>query len=152
MSDDFFKDLGDSVSRVARNLGEKTEGFIDGQKIRNKSATLQREVDKKFKEMGTILYNRYVGGEIIDEELADICDQITRDKVEIAKCKEDLASIKGRTVCPACGQQVDKGAAFCMFCGVKLDENDVEDAEFVDEEDSSESGETEETEAKTSDE
>ncbi len=117
MTDDFFTEFGETISKTAKDIGTRADSFISGQKIRTKIMSEQRSIDRALEDIGTLIYEKYVNGEAIDESVTALCDEITRRKVTIAKYREKVAKMKGRKVCPACGASVPADAAFCMQCG-----------------------------------
>lgn len=117
MAEDFFAELGETITKTAKDIGSKADGFFESQKIRTKIMSEQRMIDKSLADMGNIIYQKYVDGGAIDEELLPLCEDITQRKVAIAKFREDVAKMKGQKVCAACGATVPSDAAFCMQCG-----------------------------------
>lgn len=106
MNEDLFGSIKQTITETAGAVGKKTEEFVETQKMRNKVRTLQREIRKKYADVGEIVYKRYVDGDSMDEELAE--------------CKESMAAKQGKNVCPACGISNPKDAVFCMYCGTEL--------------------------------
>ena len=137
MADDFFSELGETISKTAKDISTKADSFLEGQKTRTKIATEQRMIDKSMNDMGNMVYKKYVDGEAIDEELTDLCEDITQRKITIAKYRETMAGMKGRKVCPACGASVPAQAAYCMYCGTPCES---EEEEVSDEQPASEEG------------
>ena len=105
--------------------------------------TLQREIRKKYADLGEIVYRRYVDGDMPDEELTGHCEVVMGLQKELAECKESMAAKQGKNVCPACGISNPKDAVFCMYCGAELpgEEEEKEEDWFT-------QGSVEETEEK----
>lgn len=127
MSDDFFMDLGETLSKTAKDITTKADGFFENQKIRTKILSEQRMIDKCMTDIGNILYKKYVDGEAIDEDAMALCEEITKRKVTIANYREDVAKRKGQKVCAACGATVPSEAAFCMQCGAPCEKEEPQD-------------------------
>ena len=53
----------------------------------------------------------------MDEELEAVCQEITRRQTVITGYKEEYARLKGRKICPGCGESIDRSAAYCPKCG-----------------------------------
>lgn len=117
MAEDFFAELGETITKTAKDIGSKADGFFESQKIRTKIMSEQRMIDKSLADIGNIIYQKYVDGGAIDEELLPLCEDITQRKVAIAKFREDVAKMRGQKVCAACGATAPSDAAFCMQCG-----------------------------------
>ena len=133
MAEDFFGNLSKTLKKTVDTVGKKTDEFVEIQKIRTRQHVLEDQIEKNYQDIGQIIYNRYLNGEAFDENLAGICKDITDLEKEIADCKDEVANKRGRVVCPACGANVPKDAAFCMCCGAAMPvkEEKPEDAEFV---------------------
>lgn len=117
MGTDFFDDLGETLSRTARELGERAESLYETQKLRGKISSEERAVSRLMADLGKTLYRMYLkGGELTEEQLA-LCGQIDRHKDIISRYKAEVAGKKGKKICPCCGESVDKYVAFCPFCG-----------------------------------
>lgn len=117
MGNEFFENLGKTLSETARTVGEKTDDFIAIQKLRSHQASLESQVKKSCRDIGMIVYQKFVDGEPFCEEIADICQEIMSLQCEIAECKEKIADKKGKVICPACGADAPKEADYCMRCG-----------------------------------
>ena len=113
--------------------------------MRNKVRTLQREIRKKYADLGEIVYRRYVDGDTPDEELTGHCEVVMGLQKELAECKESMAAKQGKNVCPACGISNPKDAVFCMYCGAELP-GEEEEKEGKEPEKESEEVQKEETE------
>ena len=120
MNEDLFGSIKQTITETAGAVGKKTEEFVETQKMRNKVRTLQREIRKKYADVGEIVYKRYVDGDTMDEELTGHCEVVMGLQKELAECKESMAAKQGKNVCPACGISNPKDAVFCMYCGTEL--------------------------------
>lgn len=117
MGTDFFDELGETLTRTARELGERAEQIYETQKIRNKISAEERIVDKLMEDMGNILYRRYKSEEAIDEELLTICEEIDQHLLKVKEYKANAADVRGKKICPSCDKAVDKEVSFCPYCG-----------------------------------
>lgn len=117
MGTEFFDELGETITRTAKELGERAEMLYESQKIRNKLSGEDRIIDKIMADLGNLIYKRYSNGEAMDEELGALCEEIDQHMQKIAEYKEAMANLKGQKICPGCQKAVDKEVAFCPFCG-----------------------------------
>lgn len=117
MGTDFFDDLGETLSRTAREFGERAESLYETQKLRGKISVEERAVTKLMADLGRTLYRTYMKGEELTEEQMSLCSQIDRHKDVISRYKAEMAGKKGKKICPCCGESVDQYAAFCPYCG-----------------------------------
>lgn len=120
MNEDFFDNLRQTITGTAEAVGKKTEDIVEIQKLRSRIRNAQRNVEVDYKKLGETIYQRYVSGEVLDEELEQVCDLIMDLQKEIAAFKEELANRRGQIVCTACGSGNPRDAVFCMHCGAVI--------------------------------
>ena len=132
MGTDFLDELGETLTRTARGIGEKAESFYETQKIRNKIASESRIIDKIMADLGNILYRKYQDGEALDAEQKTLCEQIDQHMERIARYKDALADRKGQKICSCCERSMDQDAVFCPYCGTACTVQEEEKPEEVD--------------------
>lgn len=130
MGEDFFENLRQTITGTAEVVGKRTEEIVEIQKLRSRIRTAQRNIEAGYTKLGELIYLRFVDGEQMDGEVAQICDEIMEYQKKIALCKEDLAEKKGQNICPVCGSANPKDAAYCMKCGTMLAVDDTEEEEI----------------------
>lgn len=128
MGTDFFDELGETLTRTAKELGERAELIYGTQKLRNKIASERRIIDKTMADLGNILYKSYTSGAELDENQRRLCEQIDQHFEEIEKCKESMANLRGKKICPSCKETVDRSVAFCPHCGASCPDPEPESA------------------------
>lgn len=129
MGEDFFDGLRQTITETAEVVSKKTEELVEMQKLRSRIRNAQRDVQQEYKKIGEMMYRRFVDGEVMDEEMALVCEHIMDLKNQEAGYKEELANKKGRYICPACGSSNPKDAAFCMHCGTVMPKEEPEQEE-----------------------
>lgn len=127
MADDFFTEFGETLHQAAKEFSAKTDNFFESQKARNKINGEQKQIDQCLKDIGNIIYKKFVNGEPMHEEVAALCEEITEHKVAIAKMKENMARKKGEKICANCGAALPKDAQFCLRCGAECKEEPEEE-------------------------
>ena len=125
-NEDFFESLRQTITDTAEVVGKKTEDLVEIQKLRSRIRNAQRSMETDYKKLGEIIYQRYIGGAVLDEELADVCGLIMELQKETASYKEELASRRGQNICPVCGNGNPRDAAFCMQCGAQIPKSEPE--------------------------
>lgn len=146
MGKDFFDGLGTAISRTARELGGKAENLYESQKMKNRIAGEERQIQKIMAEIGRIIYKRYLDGAPLEDAQRILCEQIDQRMDKIADYKEGLAGVRGRKICPSCGSSVEGNASFCPHCGAACTVREAEeDAGDVVEAAAEEAEHTEET-------
>lgn len=126
MGRDFFDGLGEAISKTARELGGRAENIYETQKMKNKIAGEERQIQKIMADLGKILYKRYLDGVPVEEAQRVLCEQVDQRMERISRLKEGLAGVKGRKICPSCGSSVDGDAAFCSHCGAACPTRETE--------------------------
>lgn len=117
MANDFFDELGMTISKKAKDLGGKAETLYETQKIRNKMNSEEKVADKIKFDLGNLIYQRYADGSAVDGEVGALCEEISQHLQRAAAYREEAASLKGQKICPSCQKSVDKVASFCPYCG-----------------------------------
>lgn len=117
MGTDFFDELGETLSRTAREFGERAGSLYETQKLRTKIAGEEHAVNKAMAELGKTLYRAYRNGQELTEEQNGWCEQIDQHKEIISRYKAEMAGKKGKKICPSCGEAVDLSVSFCPYCG-----------------------------------
>lgn len=129
MPDINFDDFSKTISNAAETVGKKTELFLEIQKMKSQIHSAKRAVEKSYKDLGELIYQRYDAGEGVDSEVALICEDISQMKAVISELKEELALKRGRKICPVCQAEVAAESVYCMKCGSKIvaeqDDRDV---------------------------
>ena len=128
MGTEFFDELGETITRTAKELGERAEMLYESQRIRNKLAGEERIIDKVMADLGNLIYKRYSDGETVDEELCVLCEEIDQHMQKIAEYKEAMAGMRGQKICPSCQKAVDKDVSFCPYCGAACPTPEPEEA------------------------
>lgn len=126
MASDFFDELGMTISKKAKDLGEKAETLYETQKIRNKMNGEEKAADKIKYDLGNLIYQRYADGSAVDGEVGALCEEISQHLQRAAAYREEAASLKGQKICPSCQKAVDKTAAFCPYCGATCPSSEPE--------------------------
>ena len=121
MSDDFFGDLGKSISRVTQKAMNRTGDLFETTKINAQITSEQREIEKLYAKIGAIIYRKIENGKMeADEDIASIVDDIRAHAGHLASRRKALAGVKRMRVCPACGELIATDVAFCPKCGTPV--------------------------------
>ncbi|MBU5481079.1 zinc ribbon domain-containing protein [Blautia sp. MSJ-19] len=130
MAKDFFGNLGETLTKTAKELSGRAEEVYETQRLKNKIAGEERQVEKAMADLGRIIYKRYKEEIPVDDAQKAICEQIDQRMEQIGKYKEDISDLKIRSkrFCPACGSQIEKEAAFCSHCGAACPTEEPEEA------------------------
>lgn len=128
-----FENLKANLSNVAKKTGEvagkavKIGGEVAEKAVKKGSEVAEiaklnislkeKEVELKklFAELGELCYSK-ADDSALAAKIVDIDD--VKSAIEVLK--QDIAEANGKIRC-ICGKEVDKDAAFCQFCGAKIE-------------------------------
>lgn len=92
---DFFEDWGKRISDAASELGKRTEDTLEIQRIKSEIRSLNRGNDRDYLDIGKAVYDSYQKGEVIDADMAALCEAIEK-RLEKAKDLEgEISRIRG---------------------------------------------------------
>lgn len=117
MDNRFFEDLGETLSKTAKEFGERAESFCDKQRVRGQIAMEEHEAEKVLAEIGKVIFDRFTKEGLEEEDLAELCEKVKMHRDKTDALKEELAGLEGKKVCPACKKMMNREAAFCPNCG-----------------------------------
>lgn len=145
----FFDNLGKKISVVAGTAADKAKDLGEIAKLKAEILGVQSDINAALLELGRKTYEQSKseaeGPYVADcTKITGFYDQIESLRARIALVKSDYSddnnciintdetpaeSVEEQptaeessapTVCPACGQPVESGSAFCSQCGAKL--------------------------------
>lgn len=91
----FFDDLGKKLTETASDLGKKAEDTMEVQKKKSDIRSLKRANDRDYIDIGKIILEKYHGGEVIDKDMAALCETIEQRDAEIGRIQAAIAHITG---------------------------------------------------------
>ena len=134
MAEDFFRDLGKSLTKVTRSAVTRTGTLVETTKLNTRISAEQKEIDRLYLQIGELVFRAREDGVSPDEaELENLTGEIRERRDVIWELKENLASAKGMKLCTKCRELMDAGAAFCPKCGepAPAEEKNGSDADFT---------------------
>lgn len=94
MANEFFDNLGKTITKVAGDAVSKTEDFFAVTKIKGKIAEEKRMIEKLCCKIGHEVYKEYKAGSVFSETLADLCVGIEKHEEEILVQQQNLELFK----------------------------------------------------------
>lgn len=139
---EFFDKLGKKASETYHVTKEKASNLSEELKIRGKNSELKESIEKKYLEIGKIVYNEVKDGKDVSKDvIIENCNEISRMKDEISKLETQLLTIKKVKKCIECNAEIDITSEFCPKCGkaqpkienveVKEEPKDVKEVEVT---------------------
>lgn len=123
------------INRGVNSVSEGSKTFVEKAKINTQIQDLEREKNQLLINMGNLVYNLQINGEINIPQCVGICEEITRFNSSIKEQQEKLTAIEaqrggyydeynsapqsGGVQCQ-CGFVNKPGAKFCSKCGSPL--------------------------------
>lgn len=115
-----FDDIIDGVKRVGEKVGKEAEKLCDATRLHFNAADLRRDIEKKYKELGMLVYTAQKKSENVDIRIEQCVMQIDELKRRLDSVNSQSAEKRNRKLCPACGQMVEKTARYCHICGSEV--------------------------------
>ena len=129
MAKDFFDELGENISKRAKDVSEKVSNAYETQRVRGKISNEEHAAEKLMTDIGRLVYTKFTEGQEVDSEFASICEEILSHEQAIEELKQSAAAKKGLKICPACKKEVSKKASFCPYCGTQVPDPEPEPEE-----------------------
>ena len=147
---EFFDKLGKKASEAYRVTADKTGKIAKETKLKIKMGDLKSKISDIYEEIGKIVYEKHVKKEQIDieKDLIEQCTNIDVMSDEIESLLKECLELKDKKQCSKCFTEIEKDAKFCPCCGMKQEENKVENKEEVLKEEQEENHQESEVEAK----
>lgn len=118
MSDDFFGDLGKSISKITQGAADRTNSFLEAAKINARIGGVNREIERLYERIGEAVCALNDAGEkSLGEDVLSLMEEVKARRETILSLRESLASVQGKKVCPACTEIIESDVAFCPRCG-----------------------------------
>ena len=118
---DILAKVKESAEIAGRNASKVANDLVTQAKLNLRIVELNSEVEAAYKNLGKMLYAVHTGVEIPADAIDDSLMDIDGKTAEIEEIREALQKAKVGTVCPVCGKNVGKKAAFCSACGAKIE-------------------------------
>lgn len=90
----FWEDLGKIITETADTVVEKTSQAVEVQKLKSKVRIQERRIEKDYQNLGKIIYERYIEGEVLDSEYSDLCNDIQESKDVIKDLEEEIQKVQ----------------------------------------------------------
>lgn len=107
----FFDDLGKRISETANELGKRAEDTLEVQKRKSDIRFLGRANDRDYMDIGKIIFEKYHSGEVIDADMAALCEAIDQRNEEVTKIQAEIDRINGTTTENTAEEDVFEGSA-----------------------------------------
>ena len=114
------------VSDTAKAAAKKSGNVVDLTRLNMNIGAEEEKIKKLYSEMGKLLYDVYLEGEQINEDLVTYCEKIDVICGSIEEMKAKVLELRNAKACTECGQELELDMVFCYKCGAKQ-ESEVAD-------------------------
>lgn len=119
---DFLEGLSKKLTETAEVVSNKAGEVVEIQRIRSQIQTMSKSNERDYRDIGSMIYEKFKAGEVVEPEMACICEEIAKREEVAAELEKLLADVKGESVCPECKKTVGKDMTYCPHCGTKQPE------------------------------
>lgn len=126
----FINKISEKLSSGATAVSNSTKRMSEIAKLNSKINKNLSDVNNKYTEIGRIVKLELMD-KIEHQEVKRLVSEIDALLTEVNESREKISDLKGVKVCPSCGAQVSRDAAFCPNCGVKQAVSEVQNSEPV---------------------
>lgn len=114
----FFDNIGKTLSNAGQTIAQKSKDVVDTAKLNSSINDEQKKITAAYEKIGKLYVERH--SDCPEPEFVEYFDAIKASEDVIAECQQKLKDLKGVTICPACGKEVDNDAMFCPNCGNRM--------------------------------
>lgn len=142
-----WDNLTQKAAAVTEKAVQQAKNLAEQAKLRNQISETERTVTDCYTQIG----KQYAAAhpEDFDEAYAPMMAAIAGAKRQIVSLQEQLRDLKAVSLCPSCGAEVSKDAAYCGACGAEMPKPAPVEAEVVTEDTPTEEAPVEEAPAET---
>lgn len=119
-----FDDIVVNAKSAANTVGKKAEQLKDYSKLKYSESGIKSEIAKKKLTLGDYVYACTKTGDIDQEKMQSIVDEIAELEENLQITREMIITAKNKIICSECKAENDKDSVFCCKCGQKLSEKD----------------------------
>ena len=114
-------DVGAAAAAGAARASQTAENVVAYTKLRVSIADLKAEVTLQLRQIGEMVYATHTGDPTDSDTMQTALEAVDSLKEQIAQKERELQSIRGVTVCTACGAANPTGHVYCSSCGQPLE-------------------------------
>lgn len=122
-----FEDVLAKTKAVLGQMGEKAGQFVDTSKLNIKLAEMKNDLNAEYENLGKLLYRAKKEGTADEAGMNYSIAQIDSFNIQIEELKKQIAAMKNKVLCSACGQTNETDAVFCSKCGEAIKPSPVDE-------------------------
>ena len=116
---DIFNKAKESLSAAGKGFTQRASDVSGLAKVTMKIKEEEKQLDQSLKEMGALLFNQYnpEAQQLFPQETENIRQLYAALKQD----REEMAYLKGKKICPNCGEELDGDVQRCTSCGMNVE-------------------------------
>ena len=112
--------LGHKLINVTRAAVKASSEFLEVTKINLAIKSEEDKIKAIMFDIGKGIYDSYIGGKPVEDQLALKCDDISLLESNIEVMRQKILEIKNAVRCEGCSAEIDNNVLFCPKCGIKI--------------------------------
>jgi len=121
-----LEDVVTNAKSVANELSKKAGKAIDISKLKISAAETTADINKKFKELGNLVFLSKREGADNEIAIENIMNEIEALYDVLDSVNDELVALRSKKICPICKGENPAEALFCNACGSSLFEAEEE--------------------------
>lgn len=116
---DIFNKAKESLSAAGKGFTQRASDVSGLAKVTMKIKEEEKQLDQSLKELGALLFNQYnpEAQQLFPQETENIRQLYAALKQD----REEMAYLKGKKICPNCGEELDGDVQRCTSCGMNVE-------------------------------
>lgn len=139
----FLSKVVTEINKGVSNVSENSKNIAEKVKLNMRLQDIEKQEKALCQQLGSLVYNLYINGNIHVEQCNEICKEISSNKKRSEEIKSSIAALEQNDVSTSseeiqqivdgitcrCGCINEKTALFCRSCGASLsvDEREEDD-------------------------
>lgn len=115
-----FEKVSDSLTGMGKNISSSTQQFVNEAKLQAAVREKKNTINEALLNLGKAYYTAHVDD--TEGEFIGTIEAIRAENKEIEELKKQISDLHGKSICPKCGAEIEKDAAFCPKCGANIAE------------------------------
>ncbi len=116
-----INDVFDKAKSGFDAVCKKTEEAVSLSKLSIEKSAAEAKLEKAYIRLGKVYYEALLAnGEVSPHARDNLIAEITQRLQAIEKINGKIEEVKNKKYCPSCGRYSDKRAAYCSFCGERI--------------------------------
>lgn len=116
---DIALDTAAAVQEIFSIGGRRAEEVLSRLRVEREVRDIEEEIGLQMREAGELLYAKHCG-ETPTGEIEEIMEYVDGLHEELAAYKREKETLRGRLICPACGEANGADCLYCRNCGAPL--------------------------------